>query len=120
MDAENISNNGDIDQIGDEELESDNESSSEEVMGSDQNSEDEQVEDDDTDGARKRVFIPGQKLPKGTQLVPDESAYIMRHEFGFHPLPSSLSWKVGNFIINHRLLRVHMDRRFFLLLQTMK
>jgi len=36
----------------------------------------------------KKVYIPGQKMPKGTVLEADESAYIMRHEFGLDTFPA--------------------------------
>lgn len=58
-------------------IRSDDESSSDEEM--EENSSEEEKEES---SARKRVYIPGQELPKGTQLVPDESSYVMRHEFG--------------------------------------
>jgi len=61
--------------------EMDNEST-DDFIHSDQGSDSESEEQTSSNITRKRVFIPGQKLPKGTQLVPDESAYIMRHEFG--------------------------------------
>ena len=80
----------------DEEFE---DSSTEEEM-SDEND----IEDEDMDGAAqsgssksskssqgKKIYIPGaagQKLPKGTVLVPDESAYVMRHEFGTDSFPA--------------------------------
>ena len=79
-------NDDDLINSGDE----DDSSSDEEGMGD----EDESENDEDgepgssSSSKRKRVFILGQQLPKGTQLVADESAYIMRHEFGIDNFPA--------------------------------
>lgn len=54
----------------------------------------------------KKVYIPGQKMPKGTVLEADESAYIMRHEFGLDTFPAYSFDYIGemNFLIRQTLL----------------
>jgi len=64
----------------DEELEENSDMSDNELQ--------DQLDNDESSSKRKRIYIPGQKLPKGTVLVPDESAYVMRHEFGLDSFPA--------------------------------
>ena len=73
----------------DEELEENSDMSDNELQ--------DQLDNDESSSKRKRIYIPGQKLPKGTVLVPDESAYVMRHEFGLDSFPAYSFDYIGKF-----------------------